>query len=141
MTILFLLLLYLAALSVCGAETSNGSEFQPGLLAEYRSLTKNPAVLPVRRIDAKPSFTAGDMTPHPRLPPGQFSVTWTGRIDLDGDDQIRFGTFLSGELLVLVDGEEVLRIRNLEKDGWQESRNPLHRAAGTFPVKIVFSSV
>src|SRR5882724_187657 len=141
MAIIFLLLLHLAALSVCGAEPSNGSEFQPGLLAEYRSLTNNPAVLPVRRIDAKPSFTSGGMTPHPRLPPGHFSVTWTGRIDVDGDEPIRFGAFLSGELMVLVDGEEVLRTRNREKDAWQESRNPLSRAAGTFPIKIVFSSV
>src|SRR5436309_5393773 len=141
MTIIFLLLLHLAALSVYGAESSNGSEFRPGLLAEYRSLTKNPAVPPVRRIDAKPSFSLGDMNPHPRLPPGPFSVTWTGRIDLDGDEQIRFGAFLSGELLVLVDGEAVLRTRNREKDAWQESRNPLSRAAGTFPIKIVFSSV
>ena len=141
MTIIFLLLLHLAALSVYGAESSNGSEFRPGLLAEYRSLTKNPAVPPVRRIDAKPSFSLGDMNPHPRLPPGPFSVTWTGRIDLDGDEQIRFGAFLSGELLVLVDGEAVLRTRNREKDAWQESRNPLSRAAGTFPIKIVFNSV
>ena len=49
-------------------------ELQPGLVAEYRSLVDSKAT--VLRVEPKPAFTLGRSSPHPRLPPGPFEVTW-----------------------------------------------------------------
>src|SRR5437763_803253 len=70
-------------------------EVRPGLLAEYRSL--GPETRSVVRIDAKPAFTWGDSSPHPRIPPGPFEVTWTGVLHVRDPHPVRLGAHVGGE--------------------------------------------
>src|SRR5262245_514201 len=67
---------------------ADGTSLQPGLIAEYRSLVNADAN--ISRIDAKPAFTLGYSSPHPRLPAGPFEVVWTGLLLLTDPGPIIF---------------------------------------------------
>src|SRR5262245_25017423 len=75
----------------------------PGLIAEYRA-----GNVSVRQVDAKPAFTLGRSSPHPRLPAGPFEVTWTGVIHLREEELLSFSAFAGGALSMQVDGKTVL---------------------------------
>ena len=136
-----LLLLLPGALQILGADPGKGRELQPGLVAEYRTLTENSEVLPCgESTQSRPLLGAIRLLTRVCLP-GSFTVTWTGRIDVDGDEELRFGAFLAGNLQVTVDGEDVLRWSYRGKEAWYESPKGLSRAAGTYPIRIVFSSI
>jgi mono/diheme cytochrome c family protein len=81
-------------------------DVQPGLIAEYRSIADPKAS--VTRIESKPAFTLGRSSPHPRIPPGLFEVTWKGWISIRDRDAITFSASVSGELTVTVDDVSVL---------------------------------
>jgi hypothetical protein len=78
-----------------------GDDVKPGLVAVYRSLVDPDATL--TRIDAKPAFTLGDSSPHPRIPPGPFEVVWTGLILIQDADAITF----RGDAAIEIDGRSV----------------------------------
>jgi len=101
-----------------------GDELKPGLLAEYRSLAAPDCAL--TRIDAKPGFTLGDSSPHPRIPPGPFEVVWTGLILIQDVDAIRFDPIVSGDLKIEIDKRAV--------DGPLEMKPGFHR------IRIVYRS-
>src|SRR5205814_3060915 len=111
-----------------------------GLLAEYRTLMEESGAPPLRRIDSKPSFTWANSSPHPRLPGGPFEVTWTGSIDLKDKDAFHFSVWLSGEVRIVVDGMEVLREQNLDKERWYASSASLLRAPGIYRIQIFYRS-
>src|SRR5262249_35828424 len=84
-------------------------DLPPGLVAHYQSLTDKSATL--HRIDAKPAFHLGLSSPHPRIPPGPFTVAWTGTLHLKDPAPITFDAFVCGEMTVEVDGDSVLKGR------------------------------
>jgi hypothetical protein len=90
----------LAALLLALA-VQNPEDLKPGLVAEYRSLVDPSATL--TRIDAKPAFTLGDSSPHPRIPPGPFEVVWTGFILIQDAEPLTFG----GDATIDIDGAAV----------------------------------
>src|SRR5262245_11494846 len=71
-------------------------DLRPGLVAVYRSLADKDVTL--TRLDLKPAFSLGHSSPHPRLPPGPFTVTWTGVLFLKETAPIAFSAYLCGEL-------------------------------------------
>ncbi len=71
---------------------------RPGLLTELRS---GGAV--VRRVDPKPALAWGREHPHPRLPEGPYSVTWSGWLQVLEPDVLRFS--VAGEGTVEINGE------------------------------------
>src|SRR5262245_24614178 len=71
-------------------------ELKPGLVGVYRSLVDDKATL--ARVEAKPAFYLGHSSPHPRIPPGPFEVTWTGVILLKDAGPISFDAYVAGEL-------------------------------------------
>jgi mono/diheme cytochrome c family protein len=84
-------------------------DVHPGLIAEYRSLADSKVT--VTRIESKPAFTLGRTSPHPRIPPGPFEVTWKGWISIRDRDAITFSAIVGGELTVTVDDFTVLEGR------------------------------
>ena len=136
-----LLLLLPGALQILGADPGKGESFNlvwwpsthlNGKFGGVAPAANRPkAVLYLGRFDSSPASASR----------GSFTVTWTGRIDVDGDEELRFGAFLAGNLQVTVDGEDVLRWSNRGKEAWCESPKGLSRAAGTYPIRIVFSSI
>jgi mono/diheme cytochrome c family protein/glucose/arabinose dehydrogenase len=109
---------------------------QPGLLAEYRSLAQGSDATPVQRIDAKPAFTWGRSTPHPRLRPGPFEVTWSGIIEWREIGPVWFGAHVAGEVDVTVDGVVVLHGRGRDLTSWVEADSPFVRAPGLYRIHI-----
>jgi cytochrome c551/c552 len=84
----------------------SADELKPGLAAAYRSLAPDGGSL--ERVDAKPAFTLGHSSPHPRLAPGPFEVAWTGLLLVQEPDAVAFDAFVGGEVRVEVDGAVVL---------------------------------
>src|SRR4051812_36212857 len=82
-----------------------GDEVKPGLVAVYRSLVDPGATL--TRIDAKPGFTLGGSSPHPRIPPGPFEVVWTGLLLIQDLDAIVFDPAVTGDVTLEIDGRAV----------------------------------
>lgn len=113
-------------------------DLSPGLLAVYRSSADKNAVL--ARVDAKPAFTLGPSSPHPRLPPAPFEVTWTGVLILKDKSPISFDAYLGGELTMEVDGVKVLQGRGDNDTTLLGPKEVLHRPTGLYRLKITYRS-
>jgi mono/diheme cytochrome c family protein len=112
-----------------------------GLLAEYRSLTAGAATARLVRIDAKPAFTWGRSSPHPRLRPGPFEVRWTGVIAWRETGPVRFGAYLGGELTLTIDGDTVLRGRGKSEGAWVEASKTITREPGLYRLRVQYRSI
>jgi hypothetical protein len=105
--------LTLCALAAPGAapiELEPG-DLKPGLVAVYQSVAEPRAK--VGRIEPKPAFALGRSSPHPRIPPGPFEVTYTGVLQIKESGPITFSAFVGGAVTVTVDNEVVLDGRGL----------------------------
>src|SRR4029079_9127970 len=121
LTVLLLASPCLLILMACTAEDRQGSpsrpldvedtDLRPGLVAEYKSLANENKHEPLVRVDAKPAFTWGTSSPHPRIAPGPFEVTWTGLLNVGLEDRIRFRAFLGGEVSISIGKQLVLQGR------------------------------
>jgi cytochrome c2 len=122
-------------------QDSTATELRAGLLAEYRSLALGEPDTALVRIDRKPAFRLGDSSPHPRIAPGPFEVTWTGFIEVDSDDPVRFDAFVGGELAIEIDGVTVLEGQSDDERTMIESTRAWERGAGEFPIVIRYRSL
>jgi glucose/arabinose dehydrogenase/cytochrome c2 len=122
-----------------GALDVEPEEVRPGLVAHYRSLTDEGAVLD--RIDAKPAFFLGDSSPHPRLPPGPFTVAWTGVLRLADAGPLTFDARVCGEVAVEVDGVPVLAGRGEDEAAQVGPKEPLKRPRGMYRLSIRYRSL
>ena len=113
-------------------------DLRPGLVAVYRSKVDN-AVL--TRVDAKPAFTVGHSSPHPRLAPGTFEVTWTGVLFLKEKAPISFHAFVGGEVTVDVDGVIVLDGRGESDTAHIDHKTTLNRAPGLYRLKVHYRAL
>src|SRR5262245_50185792 len=136
----YLALFFLLVFAISGpAVAQEADEWRPGLVAQYRSAADVKAVL--SRIDAKPSFSLGHSSLHPRLPPGEFEVLWTGVIHLQESGPITFDAFLCGELKVEVDGVVVLEGRGERETARVGPGGPLNRRPGRYSLKVRYRSL
>src|SRR5262245_14426483 len=129
-----------AALALClltaPAAPVDPGELEPGgLVARYRSIAEPDAR--VTRVEPKPAFTLGRSSPHPRIPPGPFEVTYNGVLQIKERGGITFSAFVGGELTVTVDGETVLEGRGPTDTTQLKGKAALKRGPGhyTFVVK------
>jgi glucose/arabinose dehydrogenase/cbb3-type cytochrome oxidase cytochrome c subunit len=114
---------------------------RPGLLAEYRSLAGNDDKPSVVRTDAKPAFTWGNSSPHPRLASGPFEVTWTGVLILREPDPVRLGANLGGEVSVTLDGAVVLQGRGTKEGAAIQADQVFTRPQGLYRIRIRYRSL
>src|SRR5262245_38574871 len=111
-------------------------DIRPGLVAEYRSLVSKQAVL--TRIEAKPAFTLGDSSPHPRLPPGPFEATWTGVILIREPGPISFEAYAGGDVSLEIDGVRVLEGQGKSESALLRGETTLERKIGLYRLKLTF---
>ncbi|MBO0699582.1 MAG: c-type cytochrome, partial [Zavarzinella sp.] len=114
-------------------------DLRPGLVAEYRSVADAKAT--VIRIEPKPAFTLGRSSPHPRIPPGPFEVTWTGVISIRDPGPITFSAFVGGDVSVTIDGVVVLTGRGPTDASRVTAKETLTREAGYYRLTIRYRSV
>ncbi len=116
------------------------TELRPGLLAEYRSLVKGVKASLVH-LDPKPAFAWGDFSPHPRLPPGPFEVTWTGVLILRETGPVRLGAYVGGEVTVTIDSVDVLHGTGRSETAWVEAAKPFTRDPGLYRIRVRYRSL
>jgi mono/diheme cytochrome c family protein/glucose/arabinose dehydrogenase len=121
------------------AQPEDAPEPQPGLIATYRSVAEPAARL--TRIDPKPAFAWGVSSPHSRLPPGPFEVTWSGVLFLGEAEPVRFGAYLGGELSITLDDVTVLEGRGDRDTTWVAAAQPFSRQAGLYRFRVHFRSL
>src|SRR5262245_64751519 len=92
--------LYLLTSPAAGPIELEPGDLKPGLVAQYRSRVDQDARL--TRVEAKPAFTLGRSSPHPRIPPGPFEVAYSGVIHVKEKGPITLSAFVGGELTVTV---------------------------------------
>lgn len=114
-------------------------ELRPGLVARYQSLAVPNARL--GRLDAKPALAIGHASPHPRLPPGSFQVTWSGWLQVAEPGPIRFEALVCGEVTVEVDGVVVLQGRGEQETAAVGPGPTLDRRPGNYPLTIRYQSL
>src|SRR5215468_7716192 len=131
-----------AALALCLLTTPTApldlepGDLKPGLVAEYRSVAEPEAR--VTRIEPKPAFTLGRSSPHPRIPPGPFEVTWNGVLQIKEAGAITFLAFVGGELTVTVDGTTVLEGRGPTDTTHIRGKTPLKREPGHYKFTVKY---
>src|SRR5215216_5828517 len=113
-------------------------ELQTGLVAEYRSLVDPKAT--VLRVEPKPAFTLGTSSPHPRLPPGPFEVTWNGLLSIRDPGPLSFSAFVGGMVTITVDGVVVLDGRGPTETSRVVGAKPLTRDRGYYTLSIRYRS-
>ena len=114
-------------------------DLKPGLVAEYRSVVEPNAR--VGRVEPKPAFTLGRSSPHPRIPPGPFEVTWSGVIQIKEPGPITFSAFVGGEVTVTVDGVVVLEGRGQTDTTQIKGKTPLKRESGHYTFTAKYRSL
>jgi cytochrome c551/c552 len=117
----------------------DSGDLKPGLVAEYRSVAEADAR--VTRLEPKPAFTLGRSSPHPRIPPGPFELTYTGVIQIKETGPITFSAFVGGELTVTVDGAKVLEGRGLTDTTRFVGNIPLKREPGHYTFTAKYKSL
>src|SRR6476659_10043362 len=113
-------------------------DLKPGLVAEYRSAADAKAT--VTRIEPKPAFTLGRSSPHPRIPPGPFEVTWTGVVSIRDPGPIAFSAFVGGDLSVTVDGTVVLTGHGPTDTSRVVARESIAREPGYYRLTVRYRS-
>src|SRR5262245_19751789 len=114
-------------------------ELRNGLVAEYRSLVDAKATL--TRVDAKPAFHLGRSSPHPRIPPGFFEVTWNGVISIRDSGPITISAFVGGELSVTFDDVTVIEGRGTSDTSRVSAKQTLTRESGYYRLSIRYRSL
>ncbi|MDB5306105.1 MAG: Cytochrome c [Gemmataceae bacterium] len=114
-------------------------ELRPGLVAEYRTLTDQPATL--TRVEPKPSFYLGRSSPHPSIPPGPFEVVWSGVITLKEPGPVSFSALAGGEVSVIVDGVTVLDGCGPTDTSRVTAKAALKREPGSYRLTVRYRSI
>jgi glucose/arabinose dehydrogenase/cytochrome c551/c552 len=114
-------------------------ELQAGLVAEYRSIGDDKSK--ASRIESKPAFYLGRSSPHPRIPPGPFEVTWSGVISIKERGAISFSAFVGGEVRVTVDGVTVLDGRGQTDTSQATAKTSLKREPGYYRLTVHYKSL
>ncbi|MFO0822638.1 MAG: hypothetical protein U0792_05875 [Gemmataceae bacterium] len=131
-------LLCLLATSPAGPLELEPGDLKPGLIAEFRSLVEKDVT--VTRIEKKPAFYLGRSSPHPRIPPGSYEVTYSGVIAMKDSGAITFSAFVGGEVTITIDGAVVLEGKGLT-DTARIVGKPTKRDTGSYTFIVKYRSV
>jgi mono/diheme cytochrome c family protein/cytochrome c2 len=121
---------YLAG-DAAGQEDNQESPFQPGLIATYVAGGKTAV-----RTDEVVAFDWQDAACDPRLPVGEFSAVWRGRLWARGAGTYRLYCFVQGEVTLKL-GDKTLISDRASQPGWLASQ-PLELEFDYHPLEIAF---
>ncbi|MCA9229251.1 MAG: c-type cytochrome [Planctomycetales bacterium] len=108
------------------------SRFLPGLVADF--VGSDGAVH--QRIDEVVSMDWGTGVPDPRMPAGNFSVRWTGRLQVWSTGEYQFRFYSVGKVRLEISGDVLLDDARAEP-GWLETE-PIEIPWGEQPIEIDF---
>ncbi len=93
-----------SAAGASAQEDDEESPYRPGLIAEY----SNPDSAAATRIDETIAFDWQDAAPDLRIPAGEFSATWRGRLWTQSPGVHRLAVYVHGQVSLKLDGKEVI---------------------------------
>src|SRR5215467_2017435 len=117
---------------------TGGANSQAGLSGEYFANTKLSGEPAVKRVDQAIHFEWNNVSPAPGLPPGNYSVRWTGELVPPVDGDYRIGTDTDGGSRLFLDGKKIV-------DDWaphgERSMTALVRlqAGRAYPIRMEYS--
>ncbi|HVR86187.1 MAG TPA: hypothetical protein VMU54_17830, partial [Planctomycetota bacterium] len=88
----------------------------------------------------KPAFTLGHSSPHPRISPGPFEVSWTGVVLIQDAEPILFDAFVGGDVAVAVGGVVLLEGRGETDSAHVAGSQALEVKPGAYRIDIRFRS-
>src|SRR5262245_24536753 len=114
------------------------AELRPGLVGAY--WPRGRVGCPFERIDFKPAFTCLKGVPDPRLGSEGFSISWSGLFFLREAEPVRFSAFVSGEIVVTIDGKQVLKGTGDSLTSRTSAADTFKREPGLYRVTIKYDS-
>ncbi|HZN35886.1 MAG TPA: c-type cytochrome, partial [Pirellulaceae bacterium] len=126
------MLLLLGALPANAQEEADEENpYRPGLVATYSA-----AGLAATRLDETVAFDWQDAAPDPRLPAGEFSAIWRGRLWAQADGKYQLLCFAQGSVEVKLAGKTVLT-GQAESPQWLSSQ-PLELTFDRHELEITY---
>jgi beta-glucosidase len=117
---------------------TGGTNSQPGLNAEYFSNTKLSGAPALTRVDATASFEWNNRPPAPGLPPGNYSVRWSGELVPPVDGDYRLGLNTDGGSRLYLDGKKI--IDDWDPHGTRVMTTLVHlQAAHAYKIRMEYS--
>jgi beta-glucosidase len=87
---------------------TGGANSQPGLNAEYFANTKLVGEPALKRVDSAINFEWNNVSPARGLPPGNYSVRWSGELIPPVDGDYRLGVNTDGGSRLFLDGKKIV---------------------------------
>lgn len=116
------------------ADDDEFPEYRGGLIAEYRSESGASC----RRTDDVLKFVWQNASPDPRLPAGEFSATWRGRLFTIEPGEYQLHLYLAGEVQLELAGQPILTAKS-RQPRWHSSHT-VKLAYGYHPLEIRYRS-
>ncbi len=130
-----LVVLAIATLVQSARAQATDEELEPGLVATYRAKEAVTA-----RVEPRPAFYLGpEQSPHPELPPSNWTGHWTGRIRILRGGKYRFAAHLRGRVRVKIDDQEVLSGSSTD-DGNVITGPQVRLSSGDLPVLVYYEA-
>jgi mono/diheme cytochrome c family protein/cytochrome c553 len=117
--------------SAFAQEDDEDSPYRPGLIATYTATDRS-----IIRVDETIAFDWKDAVCDPRLPAGNFSASWRGRLWARGAGSYRLLCYAHGEVEIKLAGKTVVSGK-AEQPQWLTSQ-PLNLEFDYHPVEIAF---
>jgi beta-glucosidase len=117
---------------------TGGANSQSGLNAEYFSNTKLSGAPALTRVDAGVNFEWNNVSPAPGLPPGNYSVRWSGEFVPPVDGDYRLGLSTDGGSRLFLDGKKI--IDDWNPHGTRTMTTLAHLQGGrAYPIRMEYS--
>jgi beta-glucosidase len=97
-----------AVLLPSGYLRTGGANSQPGLNTEYFSNVNLLGSAVLKRVDASVDFEWNNVSPGPGVPPGNYSVRWSGELLPPVDGDYRLGASTDGGYRLYLDGKKII---------------------------------
>lgn len=117
---------------------TGGANPKPGLNAEYFSNIKLSGAPALTRGDADVNFEWNNVSPAPGLPPGNYSVRWSGELVPPVDGDYRLGLNTDGGSRLYLDGKKI--IDDWNPHGTRVMTTLVHLQGGrAYPIRMEYS--
>jgi beta-glucosidase len=116
---------------------TGGTNSQPGLNAEYFANTDLSGPAALKRVDAGVDFEWNNVSPGPGVPPGNYSVRWTGELIPPVDGDYRLGGSTDGGYRIYLDGKRF--VDDSAPHGTRTMTTLVHLQAGhAYPIRMEY---
>jgi beta-glucosidase len=116
---------------------TGGANSQPGLNAEYFANDSFSGTPVLKRVDADVDFEWNNISPGPGVPPGNYSVRWTGELVPPVDGDYRLGGSTDGGYRIYLDGKKF--VDDSAPHGNRTMTTLVHLQAGhPYPIRMEY---